>query len=360
MNIRRFWRLCCLSVASFFWASCSESNPQFPMTQAMNPDSSADANGRGLGDESSSSTVAPESSSSENAAQSSSSDFPESSSAAVESSSSGISFSSHSSSSIASSSSSVPLYALARDTSVSCSEKWYTVSLCENEYSCDELKTILGKKQSVSEKLLSSWEEKLESCEAISEDSGTLYGVGPCASTRMKYVMKCSNDSSYSHYQVDQKLVYTSTQEYNDAHGIVPEDLVESCPQGDYALFIDVLADVQKVLYEKWVKRLEEDSTLTEEAKMYLEGLLDHAKKALNSSLAPYLPNGIDLYNPRMYGFEMKRASKHWFNGYIAKTETCENAFSVTTETYQQKYDAILAECNDVIENKLKVPSSEE
>ena len=357
MNIRKFWRLSCLTVASFFWASCSESNPQFPVAQSANPDSSADANGEGFGDESSSSTAVPESSSSEIAAQSSSSEISATSSAAVESSSSEIS---NSSSSNVSSSSSVPLYALARDTSVSCSVKWYTVSLCENEYSCDELKTILGKKQSVSEKLLSSWEEKLESCEAISEDSGTLYGVGPCASTRMKSVMKCSNDSSYSHYQVDQKLVYTSTQEYNEAHGIVPEDLVESCPQGDYALFIDVLADVQKVLYEKWVKRLEEDSTLTEEAKMYLEGLLDHEKKALNSSLAPYLPNGIDLYNPRMYGFEMKRASKHWFNGFIAKTEACENASSVTTETYQQKYDGILAECNEIIENKLKVPSSEE
>ena len=358
MNIRKFWRLCYLTVASLFWASCgTDSNPQFPVAQAMNPDSSADANGRGLGDESSSSTAVPESSSSDSAMQSSSSDAPALSSSAVESSSSEIS---NSSSSNVSSSSSVPLYALARDTSVSCSVKWYTVSLCENEYSCDELKTILGKKQSVSEKLLSSWEEKLESCEAISEDSGTLYGVGPCVSTRMKYVMQCTNDSSYSHYQVDQKLVYTSTQEYNEAHGIVPEDLVESCPQGDYALFIDVLADVQKVLYEKWVKRLEEDSTLTEEAKMYLEGLLDHEKKALNSSLAPYLPNGIDLYNPRMYGFEMKRASKHWFNGFIAKTEACENASSVTTETYQQKYDGILAECNEIIENKLKVPSSEE
>ena len=342
MNIRKFWRLSCLTVASFFWASCSESNPQFPVAQSANPDSSADANGEGFGDESSSSTAVPESSSSDSAMQSSSSDAPALSSSAVESSSS------------------APIYALARDTSVSCSVKWYTVSLCENEYSCDELKTILGKKQSVSEKLLSSWEEKLESCEAISEDSGTLYGVGPCVSTRMKYVMNCSNDSSYSHYQVDQKLVYTSTQEYNEAHGIVPEDLVESCPQGDYALFIDVLADVQKVLYEKWVKRLEEDSSLTEEAKMYLEGLLDHEKKALNSSLAPYLPNGIDLYNPRMYGFEMKRASKHWFNGFIAKTEACENASSVTTETYQQKYDGILAECNEIIENKLKVPSSEE
>ena len=356
MNIRKFWRLSCLTVASFFWASCSESNPQFPVAQSANTNSSADANGEGFGDESSSSTAVPESSSSDSAMQSSSSDAPALSSSAVESSSSEIS---NSSSSNVSSSSSVPLYALARDTSVSCSVKWYTVSLCENEYSCDELKTILGKKQSVSEKLLSSWEEKLESCEAISEDSGTLYGVGPCVSTRMKYVMNCSNDSSYSHYQVDQKLVYTSTQEYNEAHGIVPEDLVESCPQGDYALFIDVLADVQKVLYEKWVKRLEEDSTLTEEAKMYLEGLLDHEKKALNSSLAPYLPNGIDLYNPRMYGFEMKRASKHWFNGFIAKTEACENASSATTETYQQKYDAILAECIEIIENKVNGVSAD-
>ena len=351
MNIRKFCRLGYLTVASLFWASCSESNPQIPTPLDPASNTSSDVSSSG---EESSSSAAPESSS-EISSESGSSEVELSQSSSNETSSS-----SHSSSSMASSSSSVPLYALARDTSVSCSEKWYTVSLCENEYSCDELKTILGKKQSVSEKLLSSWEEKLESCEAISEDSGTLYGVGPCVSTRMKYVMNCSNDSSYSHYQVDQKLVYTSTQEYNVAHGIVPEDLVESCPQGDYALFIDVLADVQKVLYEKCAKRLEEDSTLTEEAKMYLEGLLDHEMKALNSSLAPYLPNGIDLYNPRMYGFEMKRASKHWFNGYIAKTETCENAFSVTTETYQQKYDAILAECNEIIENKLKTPSSEE
>ena len=42
MNIRKFWRLSCLTVASFFWASCTESNPQFPMAQAANPDSSAD------------------------------------------------------------------------------------------------------------------------------------------------------------------------------------------------------------------------------------------------------------------------------------------------------------------------------
>ena len=351
MNIRKFCRLGYLTVASLFWASCSESNPQIPTPLDPASNTSSDVSSSG---EESSSSAAPESSS-EISSESGSSEVE-----LPQSSSNETSSSSHSSSSMASSSSSVPLYALARDTSVSCSEKWYTVSLCENEYSCSELQTILGKKQSVSEKLLSSWEEKLESCEAISEDSGTLYGVGPCVSTRMKYVMNCSNDSSYSHYQVDQKLVYTSILEYNVAHGIVPEDLVESCPQGDYALFVDVLADVQKVLYEKWAKRLEEDSALTDEAKMYLEGLLDHAKKALNSSLAPYLPNGIDLYNPRMYGFEMKRASKHWFNGYIAKTETCENAFSVTTETYQQKYDAILAECNEIIENKLKTPSSEE
>ena len=62
MNIRKFWRLSCLTVASLFWASCSESNPQFPIAQSANPDSSADANGEGFGDESSSSAVAPESS----------------------------------------------------------------------------------------------------------------------------------------------------------------------------------------------------------------------------------------------------------------------------------------------------------
>ena len=61
MNIRKFWRLSCLTVASLFWASCgSDSNPQFAVVQSTNPDSSADA----FGDSSSSETALPEESSS--------------------------------------------------------------------------------------------------------------------------------------------------------------------------------------------------------------------------------------------------------------------------------------------------------
>ena len=101
MNIRKFWRLSCLTVASLFWASCSESNPQFPIAQSANPDSSADANGGGLGDESSSSADAP---------------VPPSSSSTVSelSSSSETPSLGSSSSSIAGSSSSAASYILAR------------------------------------------------------------------------------------------------------------------------------------------------------------------------------------------------------------------------------------------------------
>lgn len=348
MNIRRVWRLCCLTVASFFWASCTDSNPQFPVTQSTNSDSSS-AENENAPSESSSSVAEPESSS-EITPQSSSEDSA-TSSATAESSSSEPSSSPSSSSSV-SSSSIAPSYILARDTSVTCVRNWRTVSICENDYTCEDLQSLLGKKQSISEKLLSSWEEGLQSCEAISEDGGTLYGVGPCASSRMKYAMKCSNGYSYDHYEVEGKLIYTSPQEYNEAHGIVPEDLTESCPQGDFALFVDVLADVQKALYENLTKRLEEDSTLTDDCKAYLESLLDHEKKTLKKRLDPYLSGE---YYSNMYGFEMKRTSKQWFNGYIAKTKNCEDGAPVTTEIYKEKYDAILAECLEIIKRIAKL-----
>jgi hypothetical protein len=371
MNIRKFWRLSCLTVASVFWASCTESNPQFPVMQSANPDSSADANGRGLGDESSSSAVAPESSSSENAAQSSSSDFPESSSAAVESSSSGISFSSHSSSSIASSSSNVPLYALARDSSVTCEEIQNLVPNPRFSYSaCDDYQKRLSSDMNISEKILTEWEEKLQSCEAIPEMSPAVYGIEPTVSyptVIMETSFKCSNDSTYENYVLDDNLIYTSSQEYNEAHGISssssPEssssatDLVKSCAQGDFALFVDILADVQTALYEKFSKQLEENSSLNEKGKEYLEGLLDHEKKAFKANLAPYM---LSDYYDDTYGWRMSRKTDLWFNGYIAKTKTCEDGTPVITERYQEKYDEILAECIEIIEKEAKGISTDE
>ena len=340
MNICKFWRLCCLTVASFFWASCgSDVNPQIPMPSPANPDSSSDLNESSSSEESSSS-VASESSSSEVLAVSS---------AEVESSSSHSPISSSSSAE----------YVLARDPSVSCEKVWQQVSICAKEYSCDELKTILEKKQSVSEKLLSSWEEELESCEGISEMSPAVYGCSPCCSTKLFFKMWCSNGDTYAHYVTDEnKKVYTSIQEYNEIQGIVPENLTESCPQGEYALFVDVLADVQTTLYEKLSKQLEENSSLTEKGKAYLERLLDQEKKALKGYLYPYL---FDYYEDSdWYGYKMKQASKNWFSGYIAKTKTCEDGTPVITERYQQKYDAILAECIEIIENEVKAASAEE
>lgn len=338
MNIRKFWRLSCLTVASVFWASCgSDVNPQIPMPSPANPDSSSDLNESSSSEESSSS-VASESSSSEVLAVSS---------AEVESSSSHSPISSSSSAE----------YVLARDPSVSCEKVWQQVSICAKEYSCDELKTILEKKQSVSEKLLSSWEEELESCEGISEMSPAVYGCSPCCSTKLFFKMWCSNGDIYAHYVTDEnKKVYTSIQEYNEIQGIVPENLTESCPQGEYALFVDVLADVQTTLYEKLSKQLEENSSLTEKGKAYLERLLDQEKKALKGYLYPYL---FDYYEDSdWYGYKMKQASKNWFNGYIAKTKTCEDGTPVITERYKEKYDAILAECLEIIEKNSKAANA--
>ncbi|WP_173474402.1 hypothetical protein [Fibrobacter succinogenes] len=352
MNIRKFWRLSCLTVASFFWASCSESNPQFPVAQSANPDSSADANGEGFGDESSSPAVAPESSSSEIAAQSSSSEISVTSSAAVESSSS------------------APIYALARDSSVTCEEIQNLVPNPRFSYSaCDDYQKRLSSDMNISEKILTEWEEKLQSCEAIPEMSPAVYGIEPTVSyptVIMETSYKCSNDSTYENCVLDDNLIYTSRQEYNEAHGISssssPEssssatDLVKSCAQGDFALFVDILAEVQTALYEKFSKQLEENSSLNEKGKEYLEGLLDHEKKAFKANLAPYM---LSDYYDDTYGWGMSRKTDLWFNGYIAKTKTCEDGTRVITDRYKEKYDAILAECIEIIENKVNGVSAD-
>lgn len=370
MNIRKFWRLSCLSVASLFWASCgTDSNPQFPAQSLASPNSSADANGGGLSDASSSSAITPESSSSEIAPlQSSSSEIPVTNSATAESSSSEGSSSSHSSSS------SAKIYALARDPSVTCDTVHTMVSNpnCQSsDRDCDGYKKYLGSDTTISEQILTIWEEKLESCEAIPEMSPLVYGIEPSITCMPFYPVvyyKCSNDSTYSYNNcwLDDNLIYTNRQEYNEAHGISssssPEssssatDLVKSCAQGDFALFVDILADVQTTLYEKFSKQLEEDSSLTENGKKYLEGLLDHGKKAFKVKLAPYLYSDYGDY----YGWEMSRKTDLWFNGYIAKTKTCEDGTPVITDRYKDKYDAILAECIEIIENKVNGVSADQ
>ena len=329
----------------------SESNPQFSIAQSANPDSSADANGEGFGDESSSSTAVPESSSSDSAMQSSSSDAPALSSSAVESSSS------------------APIYALARDSSVTCEEIQNLVPNPRFSYSaCDDYQKRLSSDMNISEKILTEWEEKLQSCEAIPEMSPAVYGIEPTVSyptVIMKTSYKCSNDSTYENCVLDDNLIYTSRQEYNEAHGISssssPEssssatDLVKSCAQGDFALFVDILAEVQTALYEKFSKQLEENSSLNEKGKEYLEGLLNHEKKAFKAKLAPYLYSDYGDY----YGWEMSRKTDLWFNGYIAKTKTCEDGTRVITDRYKEKYDAILAECIEIIENKVNGVSAD-
>lgn len=353
MTIHKFLRLCSLTVASLFWASCSsDSNPQFPVFHEANPDSSSDANGNGSNEESSSSTVALESSSSEALQQSSSSEFLSSSPSGVESSSSA---NSSSSSSSASSSSSIPTCVLARNPSVTCRPFWYTVSICSKDYNCGDLKKNLTQKQSVSESLLTHWEEGLETCGAVIAEFAPSYGIGMCATTRLKHAMKCSNDSTYGVFKIDGNLAYTSENEYNEAHGIVPEDLVESCPQDDFALFADILAEVQKVLYEKIVNQLANDSSLTESQKTYLENLLDHENKTLKDNFAPYR-SGYEKVEHTL----LDDSSEFWFDGYIAKTKTCPDGTPETTKRYQEKYDAILTECIEIIEMNIKNATADE
>lgn len=354
MTIHKFFRLCSLTVASLFWASCgTDSNPQFPVAQAANPDSSVDV---GVGNLSSASSendssvsVEPASGSSQTAEPSSFAESSESSSSTNVPPTSSSDTPASSSSSV-SSSSTIPTYILARDSSVTCTRTWHTVSICAQDYDCNDLKNFLEQKQSVSEKLLTYWEDELASCEAVIEQFAPLYGIGPCASTRMKYEMKCSNDSTYENFRIDGDLAYTCEKEYNDAHGIVPEDLVESCPQEGFALFVDILADVQKALYEKIVNELMKDSSLTESQTAYLESLLNRENKTLKYNLAPYFTENGDVKYTNGLNYE----SENWFGGYIAKTKTCEDGTPVITERYQEKYNAILAECLEIIEKNSK------
>ena len=166
---------------------------------------------------------------------------------------------------------------------------------------------------------------------------------------RMFVDMKCSNDSSYVDVKLDGKKFYTSEKEYNEAHGVAPDVVVKNCPQENFALFTDVLADVQKKLYEIVSGWLMEDIARSESEQKYLNSLVDRENKTLKGRFAPYTMDDEDQSDSWLSQY-----SAYWFNGYIAKTKTCDDGTPATTETYQKKYDAILAECLKIIEKDSK------
>jgi hypothetical protein len=369
MNIRKFWRLSCLTVASFFWASCSDSNPQFPALSSINPDSSSDAN-ESSSSELSSSAVAPESSSSETPQQSSSSELPALSSSDVESSSG------------ANSSSSSAGYVLARDPSVGCKQTLYPAYRYCYE-SCDAAKRDLETNGIISKNELERAEFGLESCRAMEYASGMLYGVpfNPCPNPILfETAYECTNDSTYREYRLEDNLIYTNVAEYDEAHGISSssgaqsssslEEMIRNCPQEDFLPFTGILADVQKELYEIIEQKLKDD-VLSETERTYLESLLDREQKTLKNStpheLYVYLYDSdeevaiaIAPYSPDLLwdDYYYKIDSKNWFNGYIAKTKTCEDGSPETTKRYQEKYNAILAECLEIIEKNSKAANA--
>lgn len=352
MNIRQVLRLSCLTVASLFWASCDgDSNSQAPEAETPDPDSSADAAGPASSDSETVSSAAEEASSSD--AASSSETASETSSAEAKSSSSVASEGS------SSSRAAKAIYLLAKDTTVTCVKDTYSVSACSSTKSltCDDYKRYLASDTSLSQNLLTEWEKKLQNCGAIRE-MVALYGViyNTCNSTVQKTVFTCSNDSTYENAVQAGKKVYANVEEYNETFGISsssvaassssePEDVVQNCPQEEFVLFAEILAEVQKELYEDIVQKLEQDTTINEITKNYLEEHLDREKKTLKGgSFVPYEKSGDDIYS-----YSMKGKSEYWFDGYVAKTKTCAGGASVTTELYQELHDGILKECSDLI-----------
>ena len=231
-----------------------------------------------------------------------------------------------------------------------------------------ELQDFLKKDTSVTEKVLLAWEEKLESCGAVSMPVA-VYGVfyDPCANapTYTKVEMKCSNGAYYSDYRVDGDLVYKNVEEYNAAHGIssssvaessssVQENIVQNCPHDEFALFADILADVQGALYEKIVKNLEENTSLTESQKTYLEGILDRENKKLKGNFAPYLEGDLRVEEVVLgeYGTHGV-TSANWFSGYIARQQTCADGTPEITELYKEKYDAIYEEALELLNSQV-------
>ena len=352
MNIRRILRLTCLTVTSFFWASCdSDSNSQGP-DNSQNPESSADEIKPYSSSEPESSAAAPESSAQPEYS-SSEENFPSSSS---------------SSEVAGQTSSSAEQLVLASNPSVTCSTFQTPVEQCPSSsgpyYSCTDLKEFLKKDTTVSEKILNAWEEKLLSCDAV-EEPQTLYGIiyRTCPHYMVTY-LKCSDGRTYNYYAKEDGVAYVSEKEYYETHSSssvaesssssAPTDLVTNCPQDSFALFADVLAEVQKEMYELIVSGdiyalLEGETWFTDESKEYIESLLDHDKKALKGNFAPFYDHG-DM-DPLYFAC---KNSENWFDGFIAKTKTCADGVPVETDRYKETYKALLAEAFDVVFEKAK------
>ena len=370
MNLRRVLRLTCLTAASFFWASCgddSSSQSSAPDPEIPEPDSSADASSDDkLSSESSKNTAL---SSAEALEESSSSESVEMSSAEVASSSSEASDGS---------SSSATGYVLAKDSSVTCEEETYRVAACSSTkgLTCSDYKKYLATDTTVSEKLLSEWESSLQFCGAVMEPA-VLYGVtyDPCATAfTEKVAMKCSDGSTYKDFVLDGNKVYTSIKEYNDAHGnssssvaeessssSEEEDLVRNCPQSDFTSFADMLPDVRKGLYEIFTDEsylaqhvYTEQNAISEAGKEYIASLLDHDNKTIKGGrLAPFVDIDVPDDGSEDYMAEYNAANS-WFNGYVAKTKTCDDGTPVKTDRYDSAYSAVLSDALDVIVERAK------
>jgi hypothetical protein len=212
----------------------------------------------------------------------------------------------------------------------------------------------LGKDTTLSQKILTGWEEALETCGAIQEMValyGVAYNVCPNPYTGVS-VMKCSDGNTYADFKLDGNKVSISSSSSVavESSSAVAEDAVTNCPQEGFALFADILAEVQKELYVQIAAKIDGDTALSDEKKEYLEALLDRDSLSLKGNLSPYLSGG----NYSVMYQDLKRESEHWFNGYIAKTRTCADGTPVTTEKYQQKYNAILTECLVLIDNRME------
>lgn len=352
MNIRRLFRLSCLSVAGFFWASCGDdSNSQAPAPEPEIPDpeSSSDASG----------TV---SSSSEKAV-SSAKEEASSSSETASSSSSVESKQSSSSAGIASSSSKGE-YILASDTSVTCDAVYEPGQTCVTYYTCEDYQKYLGSDTTIAESLLMKWENKLENCGAVTNPVA-LYGVmyrarENCYSIDELAGFKCSNDSTYAaeDFVWGDSVLYRTMEEFEAAYGISSssaedsssssENMVKNCPQSEFSLFADILADVQGALYEKIVKNLEENTSLTESQKAYLEGILDRENKKLKGNFAPYLEGDYPVEETTLGDY-----SVNWFSGYVAKKQTCADGTPQITESYKVFYDVIYDEALELLNEQL-------
>jgi hypothetical protein len=223
-----------------------------------------------------------------------------------------------------------------------------------------DLQEFLKKDTTVSQKILDKWEDKLLSCGAVHE-SETLYGVvyRVCPHYQVTY-LKCSDGKTYKPYADEDGIAYITKEEYYETHSSssvaesssssVPEDLVTNCPQDSFALFVDILADVQKEVYGKIVKLLDENDTLPEAKRAFLDSIINREEKTLRGNLYPYQRG--QFYDLKY--ISLKRTSDYWFDGYVAKTRTCTEGTPETTALYREKYDGILQECLDLINKELE------